>query len=70
LLLASLECYELKFEQKNATIYQAAFEQIKNNHYAEHFALSKKQIQLIGVAFNLRKKGISDHIIRPYHPNS
>jgi hypothetical protein len=58
------------FEFKKNRSAQAAFEQIKNNHYAEHFALSKKQIQLIGVAFNLRKKGISDHIIRPYNPNS
>jgi hypothetical protein len=58
------------FEFKKNRSAQAAFEQIKNNHYAEHFALSKKQILLIGVAFNLRKKGISDHIIKPYDPNS
>jgi hypothetical protein len=58
------------FEFKKNRSAQAAFDQIKNNHYAEHFALSKKQIQLIGVAFNLRKKGISDHIIKPYDPNT
>jgi hypothetical protein len=58
------------FEFKKNRSAQAAFDQIKNNKYAEHFALSKKQIQLIGVAFNLRKKGISGHLVRPYHPNS
>jgi hypothetical protein len=58
------------FEFKKNRSAQAAFDQIKNNKYAEHFALSKKQIQLIGVAFNLRKKGISGHHSRPYLPNA
>jgi Predicted AAA-ATPase/PD-(D/E)XK nuclease superfamily len=56
------------FEFKKNRSAKAALEQMKNNKYAEHFALSKKQILLIGVAFNLRKKGISDHVIRPYPP--
>jgi Predicted AAA-ATPase/PD-(D/E)XK nuclease superfamily len=58
------------FEFKKNRSAQAAFDQLKTNKYAEHFALSKKQIQLIGVAFNLRKKGISGHLIRPYQPNA
>jgi PD-(D/E)XK nuclease superfamily len=47
------------FEFKKNRSAQAAFDQIKTNKYAEHFALSQKQIQLIGVAFNLRKKALA-----------
>jgi hypothetical protein len=67
--LVETETHLYLFEFKKNRSAQAAFEQIQNNHYAEHFALSKKKIFLIGVAFNLRKKGISDHIIKPYDPN-
>ena len=58
------------FEFKKNRSATAAFEQIKKNKYADHFALSKKQIKLIGIAFNLRKKGISDFVILPHNPNA
>lgn len=57
--------FEFKKNRK-ATI---ALEQIKENKYAEHFALSKKSIYLIGVAFNFQKRGISDSVIELYEGN-
>lgn len=54
------------FEFKKNRKASVALEQIKENKYAEHFALTKKQIYLIGVAFNLQKRGISDSIIQVY----
>jgi hypothetical protein len=57
------------FEFKKNRKASIALEQIKENKYAEHFALSKKQIYLVGVAFNLQKRGISDSIVQVYDPN-
>lgn len=57
------------FEFKKNRTANAAFEQIQQRKYAQHFALSKKQIKLIGIAFNLRKRGISDSVIVDYQPN-
>lgn len=53
------------FEFKKNRKAQIAIEQIKDKNYVSHFALSKKQIIVVGVAFNLRKKGISDYIALP-----
>jgi Predicted AAA-ATPase/PD-(D/E)XK nuclease superfamily len=58
------------FEFKKNRKASVALEQIKDNKYAEHFALSKKQIYLIGVAFNLQKRGISDSKIQLYDRNA
>jgi hypothetical protein len=58
------------FEFKKNRKASIALEQIKENKYAEHFALSKKQIYLVGVAFNLQKRGISDSIVQVYDPNT
>jgi Predicted AAA-ATPase/PD-(D/E)XK nuclease superfamily len=55
--------FEFKVNRKS----NAAIDQIINNNYAQQFALSKKTIYLIGVGFNLRKKGISDYTITPFH---
>ena len=57
------------FEFKKNRTANAAFEQIQQRKYAQHFALSKKQIKLIGIAFNLRKRGNSDSVIVDYQPN-
>jgi Predicted AAA-ATPase/PD-(D/E)XK nuclease superfamily len=54
------------FEFKKNRKASIALEQIKEKKYAEHFALSKKEIYLVGVAFNLQKRGISDSIIQLY----
>jgi ATP-dependent exoDNAse (exonuclease V) beta subunit len=54
--------FEFKVNRKS----NVAIEQIINNNYANQFALSKKEIYLIGVGFNLRKKGISDYTITPF----
>ncbi len=58
------------FEFKKNRKASVALEQIKENKYAEHFALSKKQIYLIGVAFNLQKRGISDSVMELYDRNA
>jgi hypothetical protein len=58
------------FEFKKNRKASVALEQIKENKYAEHFALSKKQIYLIGVAFNLQKRGISDSKMQLYDRNA
>jgi hypothetical protein len=58
------------FEFKKNRSAQAAIDQINKKHYADHFALSKKQIYLIGVSFSLHKKGISDHKIEVFNPLS
>jgi hypothetical protein len=54
------------FEFKVNRKANVAVEQIVENNYAQQFALSKKVIYLIGVGFNLRKKGVSDYSIIPY----
>jgi hypothetical protein len=54
------------FEFKVNRKANVAVEQIVENNYAQQFALSKKEIYLIGVGFNLRKKGVSDYSIMPY----
>ena len=56
------------FEFKKNRKAEAAINQIHTKKYADHFALSKKEIYLIGVAFNLQKRGISDHIIQVFKP--
>ena len=58
------------FEFKKNRKASVALEQIKENKYAEHFALSKKQIYLIGVAFNRQKRGISDSKMQLYDRNA
>ena len=58
------------FEFKKNRKASVALEQIKDNKYAEHFALSKKQIYLIGVVFNLQKRGISDSKMQLYDRNA
>ena len=56
------------FEFKKDRKADAAMEQMHRNKYAEHYALSKKQIYLIGVCFNLRSRGISHHKIEQWTP--
>ncbi len=58
------------FEFKKNRKASVALEQIKEKKYAEHFALSKKEIYLIGVAFNLQKRGISDSVMELYDRNA
>jgi Predicted AAA-ATPase/PD-(D/E)XK nuclease superfamily len=55
------------FEFKKDRKATAAMEQMLRNQYAEHYALSKKQIYLIGVCFNMRSRGISDHQIEVWN---
>ena len=64
--LVETETHIYVFEFKKNRKASVALEQIKENKYAEHFALTKKQIYLVGVAFNLQKRGISDSIIQVY----
>ncbi len=54
------------FEFKKDRKAQSAINQIVDNNYPQRFALSKKQIFLMGVAFTLQKKGISDYVITPF----
>ena len=54
------------FEFKKNRTAKVALEQIKDNKYADRFALSKKQMFLIGMTFSLQKRGISDYAILPY----
>lgn len=54
------------FEFKKDRKAQTAIDQIINNNYPQKYALSKKQIYLLGVSFTLQKRGISDYIILPY----
>ena len=57
------------FEFKKDRTAQAAVKQITDNNYPDRFALSKKQIYLIGISFSLQKRGINDHKIVPYTPS-
>ena len=54
------------FEFKKDRTAQAALKQIIDNKYPDRFALSKKQIFLIGISFSLQKRGINDHAILPF----
>ena len=54
------------FEFKKDRKAQTAIDQIINNNYPQKYALSKKQIFLLGVSFTLQKRGISDYIITQY----
>ncbi len=54
------------FEFKKDRKAQSAIKQIVDNNYPQRFALSKKSIFLMGVAFTLQKKGISDYVITPF----
>jgi hypothetical protein len=56
------------FEFKKDRKADAAMEQMNRNKYADHYALSKKQIYLVGVCFNLRSRGISHHKIEKWAP--
>ncbi len=49
------------FEFKKNRRAKIAIEQMENKNYAAHYALSKKQIYLIGVCFTQQSKGISDY---------
>jgi Predicted AAA-ATPase/PD-(D/E)XK nuclease superfamily len=51
------------FEFKKNRKAAVAIEQMKEKKYAEHYALSKKTIHLVGMSFTLQKKGISDHLV-------
>jgi ATP-dependent exoDNAse (exonuclease V) beta subunit len=54
------------FEFKKNRKASIALEQIYDREYMEHFALSKKEIFLIGVAFNLQKRGVSDWVMEKF----
>jgi hypothetical protein len=54
------------FEFKKDRKAQTAIDQIINNNYPQKYALSKKQIYLVGMSFTLQKRGISDYIIQPF----
>ena len=54
------------FEFKKNRTAKAALQQITDNKYADRFALSKKEIFLIGMTFSLQKRGINDHAIVKY----
>ena len=54
------------FEFKKDRTAKAALQQIIDNKYPDRFALSKKQIFLIGISFSLQKRGINDHAILPF----
>ena len=58
------ECIYL-FEFKKNRKATVALEQIKTNKYFDLYALSSKQIFMVGVSFNMQKKGISDYIVEP-----
>lgn len=58
------------FEFKKNRKASAALQQIHDNEYMQHFALSQKQIFLIGVAFNLQKRGVSDWVIEKFENNN
>ena len=51
--------FEFKKNRKPAV----AMQQMKDKNYAAHYALSKKQIVLIGVCFTMQKRGISGHLV-------
>ena len=53
------------FEFKKNRTAKAALQQIIDNKYPDRFALSKKQIFLIGISFSLQKRGINNHAITP-----
>ena len=55
------------FEFKKDKKAKVAIDQITKNKYTQLFALSKKQIYLIGVSFSILKKGISDHKIELFN---
>jgi Predicted AAA-ATPase/PD-(D/E)XK nuclease superfamily len=54
------------FEFKKDRKAQAAIDQIIKNNYPQKYALSKKEIYLVGISFTLQKRGISDKIITPF----
>ena len=54
------------FEFKKDRTAKAAIQQIKDNNYPDRFALSKKEIYLIGMSFSLQKRGINDSAIVKY----
>ena len=54
------------FEFKKNRTAQAALQQITDNKYADRFALSKKEIFLIGMTFSLQKRGINSYAIEAY----
>ena len=53
------------FEFKKNRRAKVAMEQMKNKNYAAYYALSKKQIYLVGVCFTQQSKGISDYDFEP-----
>ena len=63
------EGYIYLFEFKKNRKASVALDQIKTKKYAELYALSKKQVFLVGVSFSLQKRGISDYLIAPYSPS-
>lgn len=54
------------FEFKKDRTGKAALKQIIDNKYADRFALSKKEIYLIGISFSFQKRGINSYAILPY----
>lgn len=58
------------FEFKKNRKASIALEQVYDRAYMEHFALSKKEIILIGVAFNLQKRGVSDWVMEKFENNN
>ena len=54
------------FEFKKDRKAQAAIDQIIKNNYPQKYALSKKEIYLVGMSFTVQKRGISDYIITPF----
>jgi hypothetical protein len=51
--------FEFKKNRKPAV----AIQQMKDNNYAAHYSLSKKQIVLVGVCFTMQKRGISGYLV-------
>jgi hypothetical protein len=51
----------LKFKKNRKP--DVAIQQMKDNNYAAHYSLSKKQIVLVGVCFTMQKRGISGYLV-------
>lgn len=52
------------FEFKKNRKATVAIQQMRDKNYAALYALSKKQIILVGVCFTMQKRGISDFLIK------
>ncbi len=53
-------------KDRKASRALGTIDQIINNNYPQKYALSKKEIYLVGMSFTFQKRGISDYIITPF----